>query len=84
MDAYHPRLNWKTETEAVKQNTNALLTMLLALVAVALLVGAYVLCMKLGFGWYGSFAAVMVLTVLLDALLLFWLERGAAKAYYAH
>lgn len=84
VDAYHPRLNWKTETEAVKQNTNALLTMLLALVVVAVLVGAYLLCMKLSMGWFGSFAAVMVLVLLLDVLMFLWLDRGAAKAYYAH
>lgn len=84
MDAYRPRLHWKTETEAVKQNTNALFSMLLALIAIALLVGAYVLCMMLGLGWILSFVVVMVLCIAMDALLLLWLDRGAAKAYYAH
>ncbi len=84
MDACHPRLNWKTETEAVKQNTNALISMLLSLVAIALLVGGYVLCMQLGLGWLISFAVVLALCIGLDALLLLWLNRGAAKAYYVH
>lgn len=85
IDAYHPRLNWKNETEAVKQNTNALLSMLLNLVVIAALIGAFLLCfLWLKLDWVGSFAVSMVLAVLLDALLLLWLDRGAAKAYFAH
>ena len=85
IDAYHPRLNWKNETEAVKQNTNALLSMLLNMVAIALLIGAFVLCfLCLKLDWIGSFVVTMVLAVALDALLLLWMNRGAAKAYYAH
>lgn len=85
IDAYHPRLNWKNETEAVKQNTNALLSMLLNMVVIAVLIGAFVLCfLWLKLDWVGSFAVSMVLAVLLDALLLLWLDRGAAKAYFAH
>lgn len=84
MDAYRPRLNWKTETEAVKQNTNALICMLLSLVAVALLVGAFVLCLQIGLGWILSFVIVMALCIGMDALLFLWLNRGAAKAYFAH
>ncbi len=85
IDAYHPRLNWKNETEAVKQNTNALLSMLLNMVAIAVLIGAFVLCfLCLKLDWIGSFVVTMVLAVALDALLLLWMNRGAAKAYYAH
>ena len=84
MDAYRPRLSWKTETEAVKQNTNALISMLLSFVAVALLVAVYLLCLHLQLGWIGGFAVVMTLCIGMDALLLLWLDRGAAKAYFAH
>lgn len=85
IDAYHPRLNWKNETEAVKQNTNALLSMLLNMVAIAALIGAFLLCfLWLKLDWIGSFIVAMLLAVALDALLLWWLNRGAAKAYYAH
>lgn len=85
IDAYHPRLNWKNETEAVKQNTNALLSMLLNMVAIAVLIGAFLLCFRsLKLDWIGSFIVTMLLAVALDALLLWWLNRGAAKAYYAH
>jgi ABC-2 type transport system permease protein len=84
IDAHHPKLNWKTETEAVKQNFNGMIAMLLSMVLVALLVGAYILLIKWKLGWYGAFAAVMALCLLLDALLMMWLNRRSGKAYLAH
>ncbi len=84
MDALHPKLDWKTETQAVKENFSVLLCMLVALALTALLVGAFILLMKWGLGWYVSFVAVLLLTILLDGLLLFWLDRGGEKSYYAH
>ena len=53
-------------------------------VLVALLVGAFVLLMKWGMGWTGSLAVTVVLSLLLDVLAVFWLNRFAAKAYLAH
>lgn len=84
MDAHHPKLNWKTETEAIKQNFNTMIGMLLGLVLLALLVGAFILLMKWGMGWYSAFLAVMGLSLILDALALSWLNGRSGKAYLAH
>jgi len=83
VDAHHPKLNWKTETEAIKQNFNTMLGMLLSLVLMALLVGAFALLMKWGLGWYGSLAVTILLSLALNALSLIWLNSLAAKAYLA-
>ena len=84
VDAHHPKLNWKTETEAIKQNFNSMIAMLLNLVLVALLVGAFVLLMMWEIGWYGSLAIVLLLTLALDGTSLLWLNRLSGKAYLAH
>lgn len=84
LDAHRPKLNWKTETEAVKQNFNGMIAMLLSMVLVALLVGGYILLIKWDLGWYGAFAVVMALCLLLDILLMMWLNRRSGKAYLAH
>lgn len=84
VDAHHPKLNWKTETEAMKQNFNTMIGMLLSLVLVALLVGAFYLAMQWGLGWYGSLAVVIALALVLDALALLWVNTLGGKAYLAH
>ncbi len=62
LDASHPRLNWRNETEAIKQNPMAILTMVLGLaVAAALGAGVWLL------GQSG--VSLTVLTWLLGAVL---------------
>lgn len=84
VDAHFPKLNWKTEIEAIKQNINAMIGMLLSLVLIALLVGAFFLLMKWNVGWYGSLAIVLLLSLTLDTLAVLWLNSKAAKAYLVH
>ena len=84
VDAHHPKLNWKTETEAIKQNFNTMIGMLLGLVLMALLVGAFVLLMKWGMGWYSAFVVVIGLSLVLNALAFGWLNSRSGKAYLAH
>ena len=84
VDAHHPKLNWKSETEAIKQNFNTMIGMLLGLVLMALLVGAFVLLMKWGMGWYSAFMVVIGLSLVLNALAFGWLNSRSGKAYLAH
>ena len=48
LDVYHPKLKWKTETEAVKQSMNAMISMFGGMILIAVLVGAAVLLTPLG------------------------------------
>lgn len=84
VDAHFPKLNWKTEIEAVKQNMNAMIGMLLSMVLIALLVGAFVLLMKWGMGWTVSLAVAVAFAILLDVLAILWLNHFAANSYLAH
>ena len=84
VDAHFPKLNWKTEIEAVKQNMNAMIGMLLSMVLIALLVGAFVLLMKWGMGWTVSLAVAVAFALLLDVLAILWLNHFAANSYLAH
>ena len=81
-DTYHAKLEWKTETEAVKQNMNSLLSMLMGIVALAALVGAFVLCTSLHLSAGGSFAIALALIAVGDLLLFRWLKGKASSAYY--
>lgn len=81
-DTYRAKLQWKTETEAVKQNMNSLLSMLVSMVAVALLVGAYILCIRLGLAAEAALAIVCALMLATDLLLMKMLRTKASEAYY--
>lgn len=81
LDVYHPKLNWKTEAEAVKQSVNAMIGMLLGFVALALLVGATLLMVNLGLTLAGAIAVDVALLLLMNVLL--WLMmRGHASVTY--
>lgn len=82
VDVYHPRLNWKNETEAVKQNMNAVLGMLIGFALIALLVGAFLLAMRAGLTTLWALAMTMLLLALIDAAMVKWLFGKAASAYY--
>ncbi|MEG0741024.1 MAG: hypothetical protein RR521_02290, partial [Clostridia bacterium] len=85
VDTYHPKLAWKTETEAVKQNMNAILSMLYGMVVIAGLVGAFVLCIKqLGLGTYVAYAVVVALLLLGDGGLLYWVTHRGSLKYYSN
>ncbi len=84
IDVRAPKLSWKTETEAIKQNFNAVLAMLACLLAMGLIAGLAFLCLRWGTGWLISFAAAMALTLLLDIAAVLWLNRFGEKAYHAH
>ncbi len=84
VDVVHPKLNWKTETEAVKQNFGAMIAMLLNMVAMALPIGLYVLCVVKGMGFYLAFTLAMALVLLMCALVFWWLEKVGAKRYYQY
>lgn len=82
LDVYHPRLNWKNETEAVKQNMNTLFSMLIGLGLAAALVGVYMLLL-----WIGATAIIalcVTIAVLVAAALLTlkWLSGKASVVYF--
>lgn len=84
VDVVHPKLNWKTETEAIKQNFGAMIAMLINLVVMALLIGLYVLLVVKGMDLYWAFAIAMALALLMCAAVYLWLEKVGAKRYYRY
>lgn len=81
LDVYHARLKWKTETEAVKQSMNSLFSMLIGFAMVALLVGAYLLCMELGLSMNQALAVIVLLMALADFALVKWLRSKGSMTY---
>lgn len=83
-DAAHPKLNWKTEQEAIKSNFNSMIVFLEALALIGLMAGVIVLVVSIG-GTFttGLLAASLLLAV---AALLSWLmlSRKAVKDYFLH
>ena len=79
LDVYHPKLKWKTETEAVKQSMNAMISMFGGMILIAVLVGAAVLLTLWGWPVSAALGADVVLLALLDAAL--WIEGGEASLY---
>ncbi len=81
MDVSHPRLNWRNETEAIKQNPISLLSMLIGVVTAA----------AFGFGawflWKTGISLALVTWILFLVLVLYalvmhaFLSRGAHKWY---
>ncbi|MEG0511916.1 MAG: hypothetical protein RR653_04250 [Clostridia bacterium] len=80
-DVYHPRLNWKNETEAIKQNMNGMVSMLIGIGGIAALVGVFMAMLHFQMGIYGAFAVVILLVIVMDFLVIKWL-RGKASAIY--
>lgn len=73
VDAIHPILNWKTETQAVKQNVNVMFGMLIGLVCLALPVAAGILLLvnDLSLTWIiSAVIGVVVLEAVLGGVLL--------------
>ena len=82
LDVYYPRLGWKTETEAVKRNTNGVLTMLGAVLGLGALVAAFWGLIALGARAEWALAALLLLLAGLDALLVRWLMGKASVTYF--
>lgn len=81
LDVYHPKLNWKTETEAVKQSVNGMLSMLVGLALVGLYAGIAVLFGMNGLSLNLAVALSTVLMALGCALLGLWLRGKGARTY---
>lgn len=81
LDVYHPKLNWKTETEAVKQSVNGMLSMLVGLALVGLYAGITVLFGMNGLSLNLAVALSTVLMALGCALLGLWLRGKGARTY---
>lgn len=82
MDAYRPRLQWKNEAEAMKQNGNGMLSMLVSVVGVAALVGIYFGGTALGLSMEMAYLPVFLVMIAADVLLVRWLQNKGASTYY--
>ena len=83
LDARHPRFDWKNETEAVKQSTNALLSLLLGFGLIALLGGGVWAILLVG-----TMNNILVYVVLMLSLyaVIAWLmlQKWSCKFYEMH
>ena len=81
LDVYHPKLKWKTETEAVKQSMNAMISMFGGMLVIAMLVGAAVALVSWDVPMSAALATDVALLCLLDAALWLVLSRKASVTY---
>ncbi len=81
LDVYFPFLSWKTETEAVKRNMNGVYSMFGTLGLTGALVAAYFGLLALGLSGIGSILLIVLAMVVIDVLLLKWLNGKASRAY---
>lgn len=82
LDVYHPKLNWKTEAEAVKQSMNAMFGMLIGFGMAAVLAGAMVLLYWIGLPLQAALATGILLLLAGDGLLWLWIRGKASAIYY--
>lgn len=78
LDAMHPRFHWANETQAIKQNTNMVLSMLIELMMYALPIVAVVLIKTTPAGRLALVCAILLIEAGLSGLLL---ERVGEKRY---
>ncbi len=81
LDVYHPRLNWKTEAEAVKQSMNAMLGTLVGLGMIIVLVGAAAGLYWIGLPLWVSLALDILLLLIGDGMLWLWVRGKASNVY---
>lgn len=81
LDVYHPKLNWKTEAEAVKQSMTGMVAMLIGLVMVALLAGVAVLFYTNDLSLNAAIAADAVLLLAGCVLGWLWMRDKGARIY---
>ena len=80
IDAIHPRLNWVNETQAMKQNLNAVFAMLLSMVMLGLVVAAPLLLPV-----HTALARLLIVIAVLiaECIVAFLLMRFVAEKRYA-
>jgi len=81
IDVFHPKLIWNSEQEAMKQNMNGALGMLVSFVILLVLALAAAGTLLLGLPVTAAFAAVTAVSVLLSALSIPALHAVAEKKY---
>jgi len=85
IDVHYPKLHWKTEVEAVKQNFMSMVAMLLNILILGLLFLLFgTLMTETDFGWYAAYGLTMGTVLLLTVLSLLWLNNKGEKSYHAH
>ncbi len=81
MDALRPRFDWKSETEAVKRNTNGMISMFGSMLGLGLLAAAFLGLSSLGLSAAWTLGAIVLALVVVDGILLWWLKSGVATTY---
>ncbi|NLV57374.1 MAG: hypothetical protein GXY67_01240 [Clostridiales bacterium] len=84
LDVYFPRLDWKTETDAVKRNVNGVYGMFGTMALLGLLVAGYFGLGALGFTEIWSILLILLILILVDVLLMKWLTGKASMVYALH
>ncbi len=81
VDAAHPKFNWRSETEAIKQNSLAALSMFAAMAFIALCGGAFYGLTVLGVTQTGALLILSAVLVALDVFLTMRLLGKASRTY---
>jgi len=82
LDVYHPKLNWKTETEAIKQSMNAMLSMLIGFGMIAVMAAAAWLMIRLRLPMEAALAADVALLAVGNGLMALIMKKHASVTYY--
>lgn len=81
LDVYHPKLNWKTETEAIKQSMNAMLSMLIGFGMIAVMAAAAWLMTRLRLPMEAALAADVALLVIGNGLMALIMKKYVSVTY---
>ena len=81
LDVFHPKLSWNSEQEAMKQNLNGGLGMLLSVLVIMLLAAAAVVLIMVQAAEWMIFAGIGLVSLLLGLLSMFLLFTVAEKKY---
>lgn len=81
IDVFHPKLVWNSEQEAMKQNMNGGIGMLISFIVLLIMAAVAFGALLLGLPVTAAFAAVAVVSAILAAVSLFALHAVAEKKY---
>ena len=81
IDVFHPKLVWNSEQEAMKQNMNGGIGMLISFIVLLIMAAVAFGALLLGLPVTAAFAAVAVVSAILAAVSLFALPAVAEKKY---
>jgi ABC-2 type transport system permease protein len=81
VDAAHPKFNWRSETEAIKQNSLAALSMFAAMAFIVVCGGVYFGLTVLGMSLMGALLSLSATLVALDLLLARRMLGKASRTY---